>query len=92
MPDVLDLLQCPACGTFYKPKTTATGRTVLHCVLAVKPSTAPVRMMDGEVHLEWLRGEVRVDWDAIERRVVRSLLTGGVVDPPLTGSTLDIEV
>lgn len=31
MTDMLDLLQCPVCGTFYKPETTAEGRTIPHC-------------------------------------------------------------
>lgn len=38
MVDALDFLQCPVCGTFYKPEITATGRTISHCVL---PPYAP---------------------------------------------------
>jgi hypothetical protein len=86
MVDALDLLQCPVCGTFYKPKTTATGRAMPHCIPMVQHVLEPVK----GVYRAGLRGYS--DYRAIERRVVGSRLTEGVVGLPLTGSLLDIEV
>jgi hypothetical protein len=83
MADVLDLLYCERCGTYYVPKYTVTGRVLAHC-----------RVPPGEVvkTVRWYDGEVEIDFEAIERRVVAYLLTEGVVGSRLTGSLLDIEV
>lgn len=92
MVDVIALLQCPVCGTFYKPEITATGRPVPHCAL---PDHAPHLNLSIVQFTEywWLDGEVYVDFEAIERQMLeRYGLTKDVVDPPLTGSLLDIEV
>ena len=45
-----DLLQCPICGEWYLPKTTATGRMVDHCPSVVSPSFPDVgKTVDVEV-------------------------------------------
>lgn len=88
MVDALDLLQCPTCGTWYKPKIAPTGRTVPHCLKPYAPEEHKEL-----TRVEWLDGEVVIDWAATERRVLAMYgLTEDVVDPPLTGSILDIEV
>jgi hypothetical protein len=84
MVDAIDLLQCPICGTFYKPEITPTGRTLSHCRLPADQVVMTV---------QWYDGEVEIDFSAIEARIIeRYRLTEGVVGPPLTGSLLDIEV
>ena len=89
MVDALDLLQCPVCGTFYKPEVTATGQAVPHCALPVKHRLSLVQ----GVEYRWLDGAVHVDFEAVKRKVLeRYGLTGDVVDPPLTGSLLDMKV
>ena len=40
MTDVLDMLQCQDCGTWYVPEFTVTGRVVPHC-LDLKPHELP---------------------------------------------------
>ena len=84
MADVLDLLWCPVCETYYVPRITPTGRLISHCRLPAEQVVMTV---------QWYDGEVEIDFGAIERRTFeRYGLTGGVVDSPLTGSLLDIEV
>lgn len=85
MVKVIDLLQCPACGTFYKPKTTATGRMIPHCQMPDRSHRISLGQRVEAVVIE-------MDLSAIEARVVSHLLTEDVVDPPLTGSILDIKV
>lgn len=86
MVDALDLIQCPTCGTFYKPGTTATGRTIPHCIPIVQHDLEPVK----GVYQAGRQGYS--DYNAIEARIVGHTLTEDVVGPPLTGSILDIEV
>lgn len=88
MADAIDLLQCPACGTFYKPEITATGRLIAHC--CQMPAYMPHFNLSLGQRIE--AAVIEMHFRAIERRVVRSRLTDGVVGPPLTGSLLDIEV
>jgi hypothetical protein len=82
--EALDMLQCPACGTWCSPETTPTGRAIPHCIPMVQHVLEPVK----GVYRVGVQGYT--DYSAIERRVVGSLLTN-VVGPPLTGSLLDIE-
>jgi len=84
--DVLDMLQCPDCGTFYKPETTPTGRTIPHCQM-------PDRSHRISLGQRVEAAVIEVDLSAVEARMVEWLrLTEDVVDPPLTGQLLDIEV
>ena len=86
MGNVLDLLQCPICGTFYKPETTTTGRTVPHCALPVEHGLSRGQLV------EWT-AIIEMNLSAFEARIVeRYRLTEGVVGRPLTGSILDVEV
>ncbi len=82
MVDFIDMLQCPTCGAFYRPGSTATGLMVPHCA-------RPADLSRGQL-VE--AGVIEVDFEAIEDRIVSYLLTEGVVGPLLTGSLLDIEV
>ena len=95
MVDMIDLLQCPVCGTFYKPEVTATGRTIPHCWPGVTTGRWFGRRVKGlNRHVEALAIQpVETDFSVIEARVVEGYrLTGGVVDPPLTGLFLDVKV
>lgn len=84
MVNMIDMLQCPICGTFYTPEATVTGRLLPHCRRPTEHQLTEYR---------WLDGEAYVDFAAIERRMLtRYGLTGAVEGPPLTGSLLDIEV
>jgi hypothetical protein len=83
--EALDMLQCPACSTWYRPETTPTGRSIPHCIPMVQHVLEPVK----GTYRVGLQGYS--DYNAIEARVVRYRLTD-VVGPPLTGSLLDIEV
>ncbi len=79
MVDALDLLQCPTCGTWYKPEDSPT---------------TTVKWLTGEVHVDW-DAALSVEGARLTGDVVDPPLTGpflDVVDPPLTGSLLDIEV
>jgi len=75
MVDSADLLHCPSCGTFYKPRKTETGRYIPHCLTTIKPERGELMWMDGEVH---------VDFAALEARALARMGLTDVVDPPLT--------
>ncbi len=72
MVDALDLLQCPVCGTFYKPEVTLSGRTVPHCAM---PPYAP--------YLNLSPGQL-VEYGAVAKPlltdVVDPQLTGSLLD------------
>lgn len=95
MVDALDMLQCPICDTWYKPRITSTGRTVPHCLKLYAPH---INIGHGQIvereagGVKWLDGEVWVDWTALERQMIESYRLTAVVDPLLTGMILDKEV
>ena len=84
MVDVIDMLQCPLCGNFYKPEATVSGRVVDHCLMPVNHGLSRGQLIE----VKWLRGEVHIDWAAAEARAIQAwvddveltILTGLIVD------------
>lgn len=66
MVDALDLLQCPICGTFYKPEDAPT---------------TTVKWLEGAVYMDWDASYARtLERMGLTEDVVDPPLTGSILD------------